>query len=324
MTTDCFTFQAPENSLRGATRAQGVRPAGAPYAVPAIGVSPDRWLSWLQPQRMAYLRTMYPRAISESQASYDNRLRAAGVSITTSAIKSTIRPAGDPGFRHRHAPAGATAIEYGPSFGRRHSVLTSIVRPAGGANGQRRESAFRLISNAQGNPPGTDPGSSDSGDAMGKDSSYGGGSSGSDGGLSQASQTAIINTAGQALGMTAATIQAAITQGNQTERARIDADARVAIATLQQQMQGSTDPAANAAAQQQITALQAIQAQLAAPSSSNTMILVAAVVAVAAIGAVVLMRPRHNPVIYKPRGKSRFRTKERLVPKMFVAARHLR
>jgi hypothetical protein len=140
-----------------------------------------------------------------------------------------------------------------------------------------------------------------------------GDSSGSGGSGSTA--RAGIDAAAAILGSSATLIQHAIESGNETERARIDADARARIAQIQANMAASTDPAQQTAMQGMIDALSSIRAQLGQQTGLSTGAMVGiAVAGVAVLGGIAYVmthRPsehsRHNPVVID-HGRRRFVT----------------
>lgn len=136
---------------------------------------------------------------------------------------------------------------------------------------------------------------------------------------------AALATAGAAIGVTAQAITAALAANDQVQIAQIQAETTRYIASLQHQSGQAVDSTTAAAQQQQLLALQALQAQLnaaqaanASSSSNKTMLYIALAVGAIVIigaGAYMFMRrgPRNNPVLFK-HGK----------PERFVPAAELR
>jgi hypothetical protein len=292
MAEPCFTFDSVKETVSG-----GTKPAGQVFQV---SVPPARWMEWMMPQRITYLRTVVAIRPGESTRAYDARLRAAETDITTMALSRVGLP----------------------------RPVHPVHRRAAGITGQNRAAAFRAAARPAGNTVynpfdfgiGSNP--------EFQSTIYGGGDdkasdgSGSTGGLSQEDRTALITGAAQVLGTAASIITAAIAGNNAMARAQLEADTRIKLAELQQRQQASNDPAVQASAQAQIDTLTQLRAMLEGDKMSTQTMVLIGVAAVAVLGGLlILTRPRRNPVIYKRRKPGGMRTKQKYVPVRFVRAR---
>jgi len=261
-----------------------VQPAGQAASPVHTAPSSSQWLSWLAPQREAYVMSLNRPYAGESREDYARRIKSIVASYTTSSI-------------------------------------ASFPRAAGGTSGNL------TITNDEAGIPGTE---TDTG--TGKSSS--GGSSG--GGMSDAQVTALAGTTGRILGASAEMISRIVTSGNQVERDRIAADARIRITELQTQANSSSiqgDASASSAIQEQIDALRGLAQAALHPPAGTTILgmkpMTAAIVGggllVLAIGGVYYAtRSRTNPVLYTRSKPNRWNRKTHMKPTKFVRASKLK
>jgi len=182
----------------------------------------------------------------------------------------------------------------------------------------------------------------DEANAGGKSATGSGGDSGGDGkstsggGMSDAQATALANNAGRILGSSAQMITQIIQSGNQVERDRIAADARIRITELTQQTNSSQvqgDPGLLSGIQEQISTLaQLAQAALRPPAGTTILGMKPVTAALVGGGLLVLIaggvyyatRSRKNPVLYTRVEPNRRNRKAHMKPTRFVKASKLK
>lgn len=214
--------------------------------------------------------------------------------------------------------AGETSAQYE----RRVSAISARITTDALAKGYTRAAGQAKTPNVP--DSGSDPNNYGMGDVPTGTDNTGGRS-----GLTPAEVNAIATGAASVLGQTAQVIMAVINGNNQLERQRLADESAQRIAELRAQQSGSTDSAAGAAVAQQIQALQntidALQGHQG--MSTNTMLLIGAGVLVLGAGAIIMMRPRHNPVIYKrmqTKTEKKLGKRGRMRPSHFVKASKLK